>query len=64
MKGKITKSLLDIENGVCAEESSVEYKPDPVMRPLSLYAIANGPRFRLLLSSIEQLEKEVCTNIL
>lgn len=58
VKGKITKSLLAIENGVSLEENSV-VEIDRAKRPLSLYAVANGPRFRLLLSSIEQLEKEV-----
>ncbi|KNA15805.1 hypothetical protein SOVF_094860 isoform A [Spinacia oleracea] len=59
VKGKITKSLLAIENGVIVEESSIEYELDRAKRPLNLYAVANGSRFRLLLSSIEQLEKEV-----
>lgn len=61
VKGKITKSLLAIENGVIVEESSIEYELDRAKRPLNLYAVANGSRFRLLLSSIEQLEKEVGT---
>ncbi|KMT05689.1 hypothetical protein BVRB_7g166970 [Beta vulgaris subsp. vulgaris] len=59
VKGKIAKSLLAIENGVIVEENFVESESDRAKRPLSLYAVANGPRFRLLMSSIEQLEKEV-----
>lgn len=61
VKGKIAKSLLAIENGVIVEENFVESESDRAKRPLSLYAVANGPRFRLLMSSIEQLEKEVGT---
>ncbi|KAL2945506.1 Cell division protein ZapD [Bienertia sinuspersici] len=59
VKGKITESLLAIENGAGFNENSVEFESDHAKRPLSLYAVANGPRFRLLLSSVEQLEKEV-----
>lgn len=59
VKGKITKSLLAIENGVVVQENIVEFELNRAKRPLSLYAVANGPRFRLLLSSIEQLENEV-----
>lgn len=61
VKGKITKSLLAIKNGVVVQENIVELELDRAKRPLSLYAVANGPRFRLLLSSIEQLENEVGT---
>ncbi|XP_021763391.1 uncharacterized protein LOC110728077 isoform X1 [Chenopodium quinoa] len=59
VKGKITKSLLAIENGVSVEENTKEYELDRAKRPLNLYAVAIGPRFRLLLSLVEQLEKMV-----
>lgn len=59
VKRKIADSLMAIENGDIMENHSVENEPDRAMRPLSLYAVANAPRLRLLLSSIERLEKEV-----
>ncbi|XP_057534562.1 uncharacterized protein LOC130812930 [Amaranthus tricolor] len=59
VKGKITKTLLAIENGVILEENFVAMELSHTRHSLSLYAVANGPRFRLLLSSTEQLEKEV-----
>ncbi|XP_021728593.1 uncharacterized protein LOC110695671 isoform X2 [Chenopodium quinoa] len=61
VKGKITKSLLAIENGVSVEENTKEYELDRAKRLLNLYAVAIGPRFRLLLSLVEQLEKMVGT---
>ena len=64
VKGKITKTLLAIENGVILEENFVAMELSHTRHSLSLYAVANGPRFRLLLSSTEQLEKEVSTTSL
>lgn len=59
VKAKIRDSLLAIENGYVMENNVGEFEQDRAKRPLSLYAVANAPRFRLFLSSIEQLEKEV-----
>lgn len=59
VKTKISDSLLAIENGYIMENNLVEFEQDHAKRPLSLYAVATAPRFRLLLSSIEELEKEV-----
>jgi len=64
VKSKITDSLLAIENGYIMENNLVDFEQDRAKRPLSLYAVATAPRFRLLLSSIEELEKEVGTCIL
>lgn len=41
------------------ENNLFEVQLKHAKQPLSLCAIADGPRFRLLWSSIEQLEKEV-----
>jgi len=63
VKTKIKDSLLAIENGYIIENSLIEFEQDRAKRPLSLYAVAAAPRFRLFLSAIEELEKEVGTCI-
>ncbi|KAH9621068.1 hypothetical protein KSS87_001489 [Heliosperma pusillum] len=57
IKGKITDSLLASENGVITTFDESDF--NRTKRPLSLYAVEPGSRLRLLLSSVEQLEKEV-----
>ncbi|XP_074317262.1 uncharacterized protein LOC141653405 isoform X2 [Silene latifolia] len=57
IKGKITDSLIASENGVITSFDESDF--DRTKRPLSLYAVEPGSRLRLLLSSVEQLEKEV-----
>ncbi|KAK9726484.1 hypothetical protein RND81_05G218400 [Saponaria officinalis] len=59
VKGKITDSLLAYENGVIAGDNFDELELNHSKRPFSLSALAHGSRLRLLLSSVEQLEKEV-----
>ncbi|KAL9228291.1 hypothetical protein vseg_003886 [Gypsophila vaccaria] len=59
VKGKITESLYAYENGVIAGATFDELELNNSKRPFSLSALAHGSRLRLLLSSVEQLEKEV-----
>lgn len=59
VKEKVKDSLHVIEQGDIMESDLVEIALKHAKQPLSLCAVADGPRFRLLWSSVEQLEKEV-----
>ncbi|XVF21404.1 hypothetical protein REPUB_Repub12eG0087600 [Reevesia pubescens] len=62
VKGKLLDSLDTIErgsdfrNGVLDEQQCAK-------RPLSLYAVSEGPKMRLLWASLQQLEDEVKNNV-
>lgn len=59
VKNKLTDSLSVIEHSANLENKGSAIEQNYSKRPLSLYAISAGPRFRLLTSSLEQLEKQV-----
>ncbi|XP_059626155.1 uncharacterized protein LOC132269123 isoform X2 [Cornus florida] len=59
VKEKLMDSLNAIEHVVNLENRILEFESDRVKRPLSLYALAEGPMLRLLLASFMQLRKEV-----
>lgn len=58
VKGKLLDSLNAIEH-IGSLENGVVESEQRAKRPLSLHAIADGPRLRLLWASFQQLEKEV-----
>ncbi|RVW64266.1 hypothetical protein CK203_052258 [Vitis vinifera] len=57
VKGKLLDSLNAIEH-IGSLENGVVESEQRAKRPLSLHAIADGPRLRLLWASFQQLEKE------
>ncbi|GAB4830162.1 hypothetical protein Ancab_019804 [Ancistrocladus abbreviatus] len=59
VKEKLRNSLQAIELGDNVENWGINVGQDHARQALSLYAVSDGPRFRLLWSSLEQLEKEV-----
>ncbi|GMH27905.1 hypothetical protein Nepgr_029748 [Nepenthes gracilis] len=59
VREKLRDSLQVIEHGHVMEEDGNEFQRHHLGLPLSLYAVSDGPRTRLLWSSLEQLEKEV-----
>ncbi|CAH2056441.1 unnamed protein product [Thlaspi arvense] len=58
---KLANALNTIEHDSELESRSVKFKQDHGKRQLSLYAVAEGPRFRLLWSSFQWLRKEAGT---
>uniref|UniRef100_A0A5B7A7Q2 Uncharacterized protein n=1 Tax=Davidia involucrata TaxID=16924 RepID=A0A5B7A7Q2_DAVIN len=59
VKGKLVNSLNAIEHGGNLGNRVFGYEQEHAKRPLSLYAIAEGPRLRLLWTSFQWLKKEV-----
>ncbi|KAL7172736.1 hypothetical protein ACSBR2_032248 [Camellia fascicularis] len=59
----VEEKLMDALNAIEHEGNSgsrfIKYEQDHAKRPLSLYAVAEGPRFRLLWISFQWLKKEV-----
>lgn len=60
MKGKLLDSLNAIEHTGSLENGVVESEQH-AQQPLSLHAIADGPKLWLLWASFQQLEKEAGT---
>ncbi|KAK9282565.1 hypothetical protein L1049_005486 [Liquidambar formosana] len=59
VKGKLMDALNAIEQGGDVGNRVIEFEQNRAKRPLSLYAVAEGPRLRLLWASLQQLEEEV-----
>ncbi|GKU86090.1 hypothetical protein SLEP1_g662 [Rubroshorea leprosula] len=59
VREKLLDSLDAIENGSGFESGAFEYNQHHAKQPLSLYAISEGPKIRLLWASFQQLEEEV-----
>lgn len=59
VKGKLLDSLEVIENGTDSGNRFLKSQSSQARRPLSLYAVSEGPMMRLLWASFQQLEKEV-----
>lgn len=62
IKGKLLDSIDAIEQRSNFGNGIIEHEQHSLKRPLSLYAVSEGPKIRLLWASLQQLEKEV-TNI-
>ncbi|XP_058103433.1 uncharacterized protein LOC131247003 [Magnolia sinica] len=61
VKGKLLDALDAIEPDGNLDNRVVECENNNAMRPLSFYAIADGPRLRLLWATLQRLEKEAGT---
>lgn len=61
VKGKLMDALNAIEQGGDVGNRVIEFEQNRAKRPLSLYAVAEGPRLRLLWASLQQLEEEAGT---
>ncbi|XP_043706825.1 uncharacterized protein LOC122656400 isoform X1 [Telopea speciosissima] len=59
VKSKLIGALNAIEHDDNSDNRAVEYEKCSPKRPLSLYAVDEGPRLRLLWATLQQLEKEV-----
>ncbi|XP_052170534.1 uncharacterized protein LOC127786866 isoform X2 [Diospyros lotus] len=59
MEKKLMDASKASELGGNSESRFIKFERDQAKRPLSLYAIAEGPRFRLLWASFQWLKKEV-----
>uniref|UniRef100_A0A5B7A9R6 Uncharacterized protein n=1 Tax=Davidia involucrata TaxID=16924 RepID=A0A5B7A9R6_DAVIN len=59
VEGKLVDSLNAIEHGGNLGNIVIKFEQDHAKRPLSLYAVAEGPRLRLLWASFQWLKKEV-----
>lgn len=58
VRGKLTDSLSAISNGVNLGENAGKFEQNLAKQPSSLYAVAEGPRVRLLWRSFQWLKKE------
>lgn len=61
VKGKLLDSLSALEHSHYVGESSLDFKKNNAKRPLSVNAVAEGPRLRLLWASFQQIEEEAGT---
>lgn len=58
VKEKLLDSLDAIEYGNNSGNRALKFEQQQGKRPLSLYAVSEGPKLRLLWASFQQLEKE------
>lgn len=61
IKGKLVKSLEAIDRASVSEDKIQELEKLHAKKPLSLNAIAGGPRLRLIWAVLTHLEKEAGT---
>ncbi|KAJ4842308.1 hypothetical protein Tsubulata_026582 [Turnera subulata] len=61
VKHKLLDSLDALEQGNDVENRIRQVEQQRVSRPLSLYAVSEGPKLRLLWASLQCLEEEACT---
>lgn len=61
VKGKLLGSLNALENGHNLGYNSLGFEEHHAKQPLSVNAVAEGPRLRLLWASFQQIEEEVGT---
>ncbi|KAL5794828.1 hypothetical protein ACOSP7_003422 [Xanthoceras sorbifolium] len=59
VKEKLLDSLNTIEHGSDSGNRILDFERNQAKHPLSLYAVSEGPKLRLLWASFQQLEKEV-----
>lgn len=59
VKGKLIDSLNAINQGGYLGSKAIDFEQNRAKRPLSLYAVAEGPRLCLLWAFLQQLEEEV-----
>ncbi|KAA8543471.1 hypothetical protein F0562_021034 [Nyssa sinensis] len=59
VEGKLVDSLNAIEHEDNVGDTVIKFEQDNAKRPLSLYAVADGPRLRLLWASFQWLKQEV-----
>lgn len=61
VKEKLMDSLNAIEHEGNLGNRAVDFEQNQAKRPLSLYAVAEGPRLRLLWDSLQRLQEEAGT---
>ncbi|KAH7576333.1 hypothetical protein JRO89_XS01G0037900 [Xanthoceras sorbifolium] len=61
VKEKLLDSLNTIEHGSDSGNRILDFERNQAKHPLSLYAVSEGPKLRLLWASFQQLEKEAGT---